>query len=402
MKLDELKYAFQNLMHRRLRSFLSALSILIGITAIFALVSFGLGLQNYMDVIGQEMGADKLFVMAKGIGAPGTDNNFYITKDDIEFLTKNKDVKEGTGLYMKAVQVEEEKEKSYAFIMGYDPKKQKFVNEAMTVGVLKGRDLKEGDTNKVVLGYSYQKDKKIFKKALKVGDKIKVDGNDVEVLGFYEEIGGPDDTNIYVTSEAFENFYPEKKDKFGYAMLRAQKGIDASELAERLKEKFRKHKGLDEGKEDFYIQSFEDMLAIYGNIILIINGIIFGIAFISVIVAVINIMNTMYTAVTERTREIGIMKSVGAKNSDIFIIFMVESGLLGTVGGGIGIICGFVIATVGGIIAASSGYPMLTPSFPWYLTFACLVGSFLVGTVAGLLPAYQASKQKPVDALRYE
>ena len=86
MNPDLIKYAFLNVKKRKLRSGLTVLSILIGITAIYALVSFGVGLQNYVNVIAEQAGIDKLFIQSKGIGAPGTDDNFRLLRDDIDFV----------------------------------------------------------------------------------------------------------------------------------------------------------------------------------------------------------------------------------------------------------------------------------------------------------------------------
>jgi len=164
----------------------------------------------------------------------------------------------------------------------------------------------------------------------------------------------------------------------------------------------RKHKDIDEGKETFYIQSFEQVIEQFSTVLVVINAILVLIALISLIVAGVNIMNTMYTAVLERTPEIGVMKAIGARNSDIMFIFLVESGILGLVGGTLGIAFGYFIAKIGEAALAGAGYAAFYPIFPWQLTVGCLAFAFLVGSLAGLLPAKQASKLKPVDALRYE
>ena len=113
-------------------------------------------------------------------------------------------------------------------------------------------------------------------------------------------------------------------------------------------------------------------------------------------------MNTMYTAVLERTREIGVMKAIGAKNSDVMLIFLIESGMLGLVGGLIGILIGIGISKTVEIIASKFIGGLLKAYFPWYLIAGALIFSFLIGTISGVMPAMQASKMKPVDALRYE
>jgi putative ABC transport system permease protein len=255
----------------------------------------------------------------------------------------------------------------------------------------------------VVLGYNYQFDKKIFDKALSLNDKVLINDIEFEIVGFYGEVGTPeDDSHAYITSEAFESLFPEQKDKFGYVIAKADAGVNPELLADKIQEKLRKFKDQEKGKEDFYVQTFADILQTFGNIISILNGVLLLIAFVSMIVAFVNIMNTMYTAVLERTNEIGIMKAVGARNSDILFVFVLESGLLGMVGGIIGVISGYAIAKIGGAFAAAYGYSMLKPIFPWYLVLGCILFSFIVGAVAGLLPAYNASKLKPVDSLRYE
>ena len=114
-------------------------------------------------------------------------------------------------------------------------------------------------------------------------------------------------------------------------------------------------------------------------------------------------MNTMYTAVLERTKEIGTMKAVGAKNSDILLIFLFEAGLLGLVGGLIGVLIGIGLAKGAEYSAAVAlGSPMIKASMDPIIIFGALVFSFVVGSLSGVAPAYQASRLKPADALRYE
>jgi len=400
---DEIKYSLKNLMSRKLRSWLTILSILIGITSIFALVSFGLGIKDYVDTMADEAGRDKLFILAKGAGAPGMDENFRFTRDDVDFVSKIKGVNDIMGLYFDVAEIEFKEQKKYSFIIGFDVSKQDFLDETFTVEVEKGRNLKKGELGKMILGYNYQFKEKIFKRAIEVGDKILLNGNQFEVVGFYEEVGNPqDDSQMYVTEEQMELLFPDIKDEFGYAIVRADKSENPRELADKIEDKLRKFKGEDEGKETFYVQTFDDFLATFGAIINIINGVLVLISLISLVVATVNIMNTMYTAVLERTNEIGVMKAIGAQNSSILFIFMFESGFLGMVGGILGVALGWLIAKTGGMIATASGYSMLKPIFPWYLTLGCIFFALLVGAAAGLLPAIQASKLKPVDALRYE
>jgi len=401
--IDLIMYSLRNVMNRKMRSWLTVLSILIGITAVYALISFGLGIQSYMDTLAEEAGADKIFIQAKGVGAPGTDENFFLTADDVDFVEKMRGVNDVTGMYFKVGEIVHKKENKYSYVMGFDASKTDFVEEIATVSVETGRNLKKGEVDKIVLGYNYQLDEEIFKRGLEVGSKVELNGKDFTAVGFYDLVGNPgDDANIYLTFEGMEQLYPDIKDKFGYIVVKADKGEDPEELAVKIEDKLRKFKDQEEGKEDFYVQSFADLLETFGVIINVLNGILVLIALISLVVASVNIMNTMYTAVLERTKEIGIMKAIGARNRSILFIFVFESGFLGLMGGVIGVLLGYFVASTGGAIAANAGYQMLKPIFPLYLTVGCLVFSFAIGAVSGVLPAIQASKQKPVDALRYE
>ena len=128
-----------------------------------------------------------------------------------------------------------------------------------------------------------------------------------------------------------------------------------------------------------------------------------GIGAISMLVGGIGIANTMYTSVLERQKEIGTMKAVGARNEDILSIFVIESGILGLVGGGLGVIVGIIISK--GIEYTARvvfGVDMLRASMDPMIIFGSLAFAFVVGVLAGFLPSYQASKLRPVDALRYE
>jgi len=130
--------------------------------------------------------------------------------------------------------------------------------------------------------------------------------------------------------------------------------------------------------------------------------VLIGIATISLLVGGIGIMNTMYTAVLERTREIGIMKAVGAKNQDIMLIFLLESGTLGLIGGTIGVVLGIGLAKGVEIMAEYGGFGLLKASMSPSLILGALAFSFVVGSISGLLPARRASQLQPVEALRYE
>ncbi len=401
MKLELFSYAVSNIIHRSTRSFLTVLSILIGIMAIFALISFGIGIQKYVDDVAKEAGADKLFIQAKGYGA--VDDTFAISSQDLNIIKKVKGVENAVGLYMKVGEIKFKDEGEYHFIMGMDPKDNDFVQESFGIEMFKGRSLKKGELGKITVGYNYQFKDKVFSRPIDVGDKVLINDAPFEVVGITTQIGNPeDDANIYMTEDAMTLLFPELKDRYSLVIANAESSINPGELAEKVSERLRKFKDQEKGKEDFEVQTFEDAIKTFTSVIGIINGVLILIALISVLVASVNIMNTMYTAVLERTKEIGTMKAIGATNAEIRDIFVIESGMLGITGGILGILLGYLVAKTGGSIAAGAGFSALQPVFPLSLIFGCLLFSVSIGALSGLFPAIQASKQKPVDALRYE
>ena len=406
MLQDAINYVLKNMRYRMMRSILTIVSILIGIMAIFALVSFGQGLSSYVNQVGQEAGADKLIAQPRGFGPPGTSSD-PLTKDDLDFIKKTNDVSEAAGVVMQQAEVSLDADKpgKWVFVMGMStvPSEQRLIDESFGgIDILEGRNLKSSDKNKAVIGYNYQFAEKIFSKPLEIGDKIFVNDAEFRIVGFYEEIGNSqDDSNVYITIEDAEALF-DVKDEYAFIYIRADKGVNPSELAARLEERLKKEKGQKEGEETFFIQTFEQLLETFGTILIVLNAVLVIIAGISVLVAAVNIMNTMYTAVLERTKEIGVMKSIGARNSTILFMFFMESGIIGLIGGAIGILFGYGLAKLGGFFAASAGFALLKPAFPWWLIVGSLLFSFIVGAASGFFPARAASKLKPVDALRYE
>lgn len=186
-------------------------------------------------------------------------------------------------------------------------------------------------------------------------------------------------------------------------MAKAQEGQELSKVAENIAAEMRRDRNQDEGKEDFEIQTPQQLLQTFSTIISIVQAVVIGIAAISIIVGSIGIMNTMYTAVLERVREIGIMKATGARNSHILTLFLFESGIIGLAGGAIGAAIGIAIGKGVELVASHAlGPNLLQAYFPWYLILGALSFSFLLGVISGALPALQASRLRPVDALRYE
>jgi len=257
------------------------------------------------------------------------------------------------------------------------------------------------DSLKALLGYNYGVADKIFSKPYEVGDKIKVNGKKFNIIGFYESIGNPgDDSNVYLIKDDMEELYDDLS--YGMIIAKVYNPQDMSNIVENTEKKLRKIRELEEGKEDFVVQSYEDALAMFTDVLNIVVGFIFLIVIISAVVASVNTANTMVTSVLERIREIGVMKSIGATNTNIRNIFLFESSIIGATAGIIGVAIGWAFAGLGGLMLKNLGWGFLAPSFTPAIFIGAIALATLVGTVSGMAPAIYAAKQKPVDALRYE
>ncbi|MBT3416631.1 ABC transporter permease [Candidatus Woesearchaeota archaeon] len=397
---ESMNYSLRNFNKNKGRSLLTIFSILVGITTIFIFISFGYGLYDYTNELTSGSSADKVLIIPKTAGGFGAPDEIILNEDDVDEIKKSTDVLDATGLYYDAVLVKQNSDQKYTFIIGYDPKKD-FVMESFNIGADEGRMLKSGDMGKVVLGHNYKIKNKIFDKAYELNDNIELNGIDLKVVGFMEEIGNPqDDSQLYISDSQFEELFTDVN---SYGQIIAK--VDISELEKVIKSiehNLRKSRDLEEGKEDFYVQSYDDLIESFTGALNIIVIFIIFIALISVIVSTINTANTMITSVLERYKEIGVLKAMGAKNNNIFEIFLFESSLLGTIAGVFGVIFGWAISYTFGVILDNMGWGFLSPHFSIYLFGGLILFSGITGAISGVFPAIQAAKTNPVDALRTE
>jgi len=162
----------------------------------------------------------------------------------------------------------------------------------------------------------------------------------------------------------------------------------------------RERRDVKKGEEDFSVSTPEATLDNVNQILSGIQAFIVIIAFMSIVVGVIGIANTMTTSVIERRSEIGIMKAIGARNEDIFYQFLIEAGLLGLIGGIVGVGLGVGMGYLGTNALNNFLGSTVSPEFNPILIVSALLGSFIIGSISGIIPAMRAAKLNPVDALR--
>jgi putative ABC transport system permease protein len=403
---DYFTIPWKEMRRRRVRSWLTLIGVFIGIAAIVSLVTLGEGLENAITEQFEALGKDKLFITAKGnvLTAGLSTEAIVITVKDAEVIKKTSGVKQAAGMIYTSARVEFNEVVRYPFIWGMstDPEERALIGEAQSFTVGEGRSLRDGDRFKAVLGWENSK-KARFGKIIELDDKILINNKEFEVVGFLEKIGSPpDDQSIMIPLETYWELIGDDEE-YGILVAQTNSGEDPNIVAGNIKKELRKHRNLQEGKEDFTIQTPDQFAESFAVILDIVQIVLIGIAGISLLVGGIGIMNTMYTSVLQRTKEIGVLKALGARNSHIMYLFLVESGLYGLGGGILGTVLGLGFAKiVEAAMVAFVGPAFLSIQINWMLVVGTLLFSFIVGCLSGIAPARQASKMKPVDSLRYE
>ncbi len=396
--------ALKNVRRRGLRSWLTMLGIFIGIAAVVSLVALGGGLRE--AILGQfsSMGTDKLIITnaETGFGPPGSTSIAKLTDHDVDIINQVSGLERVIPRLLRPVSIEFNKVTSYGYAisMPKEDKDSKFMYESFKMEVESGKLLYSGDKGKIVLGSDYAKQKG-FGKDIIVGSTLKLQGQEFEVIGILKPLSSFQmNLAILMNQEDMENMLAIENE-YDMIVIQIASGEDIEQLAENIKEKLRKDRDLKEGNEDFSVQTPISALNSVNTILIIVNLIVAAIAGISLLVGGLGIANTMYTSVLERTREIGVMKAIGARNSDILLIFLFEAGLLGLIGGIIGATMGVALSfSVAAIANSVMGSQLFLVRFSFPLVLGAFSFSFLIGIISGVFPAMQASKLNPVDALR--
>jgi putative ABC transport system permease protein len=406
MLRDYFKLAWENITHRRMRSLLTILGIVIGIASVVALISLGQGVEKVITGEFDKMGTDKIIIMSGSMGysVPGVEP---LTEHDMDIIRRSKGVDEVVGMYFSAGSVYADNTPYLLIVSGIPlDETTKLLDEAWNLEYVKGRPLKSGDKYKVVVGNDIANDK-LLGRNYNVGDKIEIEGRSFDIVGEIKAMGDPSvDQGMIIPQDIAWNLFNVTHPNGGEEseiIARVVAGENPDTVADNIKRDLRRSRNEKDGEENFIVQTTQQLMDSFNVILDALAAIVIGITAISLFVGGVGIMNTMYTAVLQRTNEIGVMKAIGAKNSHILIIFLIESGMLGLIGGIIGLLIGMGLSAIIAFIGrAFLNTVLLHPYFSPALIIGSLTFAFVVGSASGLLPAIQASKQSPVEALRYE
>lgn len=407
MYMEYLKIAFRSLKRRKLRSWLTMLGIIIGIAAVISLVSLGQGMRNSIDEQFEDIGSDKIFIQPKnsfGLSMGGALTN-ELTVSDAEFLESTSGIRGVTYYTMTSGKIEFQGTTKYYLVVAVpsDVERLKLLDSFMGIDYIKGRPLNSGDSQSTTLGYYFNTRGLFDGRNINVQDRITINDKKFSVVGIHGPIGSSeDDKMILIPEPVFREIF-DIEERVDMIVIQVVDEKNINEVGEEVTRALARHRGLKTGKEDFTVSTPEDLLESFSTILDVVQAVFIGIALVSLFVGSVGITNTMYTSVLERHKEIGIMKAIGARNSDIFILFLFESGLLGLVGGTIGVIVGIILAKSVEIIStAALGKTFLIAYMSWPLIIGALLFAFILGALVGSLPARSASKLPAVDTLRDE
>jgi putative ABC transport system permease protein len=402
---DYFTLAFRNVKKRGIRSWLTILGIFIGIAAVVSLVSLGNGLQEAINAQFGISSTEVISVQAGGLnsyGPPGSGAIDPLVEGDVEAIGDLNGVKKAIRRNVRSGKLEYNDRSvfGYAANVPDDGEGRNFVYSVIDAEAEVGRLLEDGDDKKVVLGNNFYTDKVGLDKAIEPGDKVMIQDVTFEVAGILEKKGSLIFDNLVIMNDKPMKDIFNFGDEVDIIAVQVKERDEMDEVKEEIEKLLRKRRDVEEGEENFEVSTPEASLDQVNSILNGVKVFISMIAVVSIIVGTIGIVNTMTTSVLERRKDIGIMKAIGARNDQIFLIFLVESGLLGLAGGILGVLVGITVGYLGTIGIGNYIGSSLAPQIDLFWVIAPIAGSFVLGALAGIAPAMRAASQNPVEALR--
>ncbi len=405
--LENIKVAFQSLALNKVRSFLTMLGIIIGVGAVVAMLSIGTGAQNMVLENIQDIGSN-LIIIAPGEQDQdsgyeqmlGMQKQDQLKIKDVEAIKRQSELIDGAiPVILSSSIASYLGDNSKVSIYASSREAEEIYNFEIETGNFYTDSDVANSSNVAVIGQTVIED--LFGKKNPIGELIKIDGKNFTVIGTIKEMGtdqfGNDQDNMISVpiTTAQNKLYGLDYINLILAKARNEQVIDSAntEITNILR---KEHNLRPDESNDFTVRSQTQILDIVGNIANIFTITIAGIASISLLVGGIGIMNIMLVSVTERTREIGIRKAVGAKNKDILIQFLIESVVLSISGGIVGIAFAVIVSIL------INNLTVLDTSVTIFPIILALSFSSVVGLFFGIYPAMRAARLNPIDALRYE
>lgn len=388
--IETSKTARTALFANKIRSVLTMLGVIIGVSAVILLIAIGRGVQNYISDQFSALGANLVFILpGKGFAQNGPPSTFNKLNDTHIKILQNQTpelIDRITPEIVVNKTISYRNQDFYGSIIGLNNEGPEVFNFEAKEGRLFNSAEASSGSKVVVIGPVVKKE--LFGTNEAVGKKVKVDDKTFTVIGVFKEKSQSFDDGIFMPRKTIENELNAKTFLAIVIKVKNEKNIDRDMKA------FERALLRDLKVDDFTVQSQSEILGSIQNIIQILTIGLGSIAGISLVVGGIGIMNIMLVSVTERTREIGLRKALGATNSNIAIQFLIESIMLSVGGGTLGILLGWLLSFI------PRTYIRTEVTF-WsvLLAFGFAVA---VGIIFGTYPAIKASKKDPIEALRYE
>jgi putative ABC transport system permease protein len=399
--------ALESLNANKVRSSLTILGIVIGVAAVIAMLAVGTGAQNTITGSINGIGTNLLFVFP-GNQQQNVKNIQPLTQGDVTAIS---DTLQAPSVALVAPVIQSSFDVTFSGqqttsqVSGITPAHESVRNDKLTEGAfISDQDLL-GHASVAVIGPDVA-DKLFGRKDGVVGETIRIAGQPFRIIGLLASRGGgsfgSQDNVVYIPmTTAQSRLIHRNNNKYDIVFVQAvspdQVNAASDEVSQILRTRHRTQIGVD----DFTVMTQQDIVSTAQTITGVLTIFLGGIAAISLLVGGIGIMNIMLVSVTERTREIGLRKAIGARKRDILIQFLTESALLSLIGGVIGIALGWLIGFIVGKVAAASGSPF-TPSVSLNAVLLATLFATAVGLFFGIYPANRAANLEPVEALRYE
>jgi len=394
-----LQSAYDDLRRNKIRTFLTSLGILIGVAAVVLILAFGLGLRVFITSQFQGLGTNLIFVLpgrvlSQGGGGfrpgAGTLGGIRFDEKDVLSLKRIEEIEYVVPYSVKTVQVQSKGKSEIADIRGTTEDDSVINNVEMDQGIFFDRKDVEKKSKIAVLGQTIAE--KLFQSSeLGLGKTIRVENHRLKVIGILKKKGDlshNSDSSIFMPYTSAFVFSQDKKFFDIHIQLRDYKEI------EKVKEKIKQTLLKRYKEDDFSVVEQTEILGTIESILSAVNLLLVALGAISLIVGGVGIMNIMYVSVTERRKEIGIRRAIGATSQDILLHFLIESVLLSLFGGLIGLGLAFIIVF------------FIQKFFPAYIDLNSIIlalgVSSLIGIVFGVFPAKKAADLSPIDAIRYE